>query len=126
MFVSSYTIFINYLLIQNRMHETIFATQIIEEAKKYGDVKKIIVESGELGHVPPEEMRAVLERMVPDWEVVVEEKEAIVKCGCGYVGKPNIVERGHDHAVFFCPECNAVPEIIEGKDIVLKSVELKD
>lgn len=108
------------------MHETVFAKQIIETAEKQGKVKSITIEVGDLAHVPAEEMKAVLERMKPGWEIKAVRKKAKVKCSCGYEGEPDIVEHSHDHAVFFCPECRAVPEVLEGKDMVLKSVEVED
>ncbi|HII72392.1 TPA: hypothetical protein HA265_06575 [Candidatus Woesearchaeota archaeon] len=108
------------------MHETIFAKQIIDAANAQGNVKGIVVEVGDLAHVPAHEMKEVLLRMVPHWEVKVVRVKAKVRCACGYEGEPDIKEHGHGHAVFFCPKCNSVPEIIEGSDITLKSVEVED
>ena len=108
------------------MHETVFAQQIIEAAQKQGKVKKIVVEVGTLAHVPAEDMKEVLHRMMPDWEIEVIDTRSKVKCSCGYEGEPNIIEHSHDHVVFFCPKCKDVPEIISGKDITLKSVEVED
>lgn len=108
------------------MHETIIAKQIIDEAKKHGKVRAITVEVGDLAHLPLQETADTLRNMVPDWEVNMVRKKAKVKCSCGYEGEPKIIESGHDHHVFECPKCGAVPEVVDGKDIVLKEVELED
>ncbi len=111
------------------MHETVFAKQIIEAAEKVekeqGKIKGITIEVGGLAHVPGHEMKEIMERMKPEWKIKLVEKKAQVKCMCGYEGEPNIVEHSHDHTVFFCPKCNGVPEVIDGKDIVLKSVDIE-
>ncbi len=103
------------------MHETIIAKDIIETAQKQGVVKEIVVEVGQLGHLPINEMRDVLEELV-DWKVTVIEKKAVVRCKCGYEGDPKVLEKGHDHNVFICPKCENIPEVLEGEDIVLKKV----
>jgi Zn finger protein HypA/HybF involved in hydrogenase expression len=107
------------------MHDTIISQDIIEAAKRQGKVKGIIVEVGELGHVPAEELMETLSRMVPNWYVQIVPKKAKVKCLCGYVGEPKILEHTHGHSVYFCPKCKRVPELVEGKDIILKEVEVE-
>ncbi|MBW2999381.1 hydrogenase maturation nickel metallochaperone HypA [Candidatus Woesearchaeota archaeon] len=106
------------------MHETVIANSIIEEAKKQGNVKSITVEVGDLGNLPAEEIEQTLKQMV-DWEIKLIKKKATVKCKCGYQGEPKILEKGHDLNVFVCPECGTVPEVIDGKDIILKEVEVE-
>ncbi len=107
------------------MHETVFAKQIIDEAERHGKVKSITVEVGGLAHVPGKEMKEVLQARV-SYEVKVVEKPAIVKCVCGFEGEPDIKEHGHDHAVYYCPKCGEVPELVTGADIILKEVEIED
>ena len=106
------------------MHETIIAKDIIAEAEKHGKVTKIVVEVGDLGHLPADEMEATLKKMV-SYEVEVVSKKATVKCACGYEGNPKILEHHHDFTLFECPECKAVPQIVDGKDIILKSVDVE-
>jgi Zn finger protein HypA/HybF involved in hydrogenase expression len=118
-------IFINKGLFGFLMHDTLISKDIIETAQKKGKVKGITVEVGDLGHVPAEELKETLNRMVPDWHVEMVEKKAKVRCACGYEGEPKILEHSHGHCVFFCPKCKRVPEVIEGKDIVLKEVEVE-
>ncbi|MBW3012423.1 hydrogenase maturation nickel metallochaperone HypA [Candidatus Woesearchaeota archaeon] len=107
------------------MHETLIAQDIIKEANKYGKVLAIVVEVGELAHIPAEELDECLKSLV-DWKVLVNETPSVVSCICGYEGRPRILEKGHDSTMFACPECKAVmPEIISGTDIVLKEVEVE-
>ena len=106
------------------MHETIIAKQIIETANSKGKVKSITVEVGDLAHLPANEKREVLENMT-DWKINIIEKKATVKCSCGYEGEPLILEKGHDSTIFQCPKCKAIPEILDGKDITLKEVEVE-
>lgn len=108
------------------MHEQTIAKAIIEEATKHGKVRKIVVEVGDLGHLPAHEMEEVLNTLT-DWEVKVTKKKAMVKCEeCGYEGEPEILEQGHDHNVFKCSQCKAMmPTIVDGKDIILKEIEVE-
>ncbi|NQU78487.1 hydrogenase maturation nickel metallochaperone HypA [Candidatus Woesearchaeota archaeon] len=107
------------------MHDTLISHDIIGTAKKKGHVRAITVEVGELGHVPADELKETLIRMVPEWDVRIETKKANSKCACGYQGSPKILEHSHGHAVYVCPECGDVPQLTEGADIVLKEVEIE-
>ncbi len=106
------------------MHETVIATQLIQEARKHGNVKGITVEVGELGHLPYYELEPTLKVLV-NWDIRLTEKKSVVKCNCGYKGSPEILERGHDMCLFVCPKCKEVPTIIEGDKIRLVSVEVE-
>jgi len=109
------------------MHEQGIAQSIINEAKKHGKVKKITVECGDLGHLPANEMKEVLEKMT-DWEIEIIKKKAVVKCEkCGYKGEPKILQQLHDQNIFECPKCEMMfPQILEGENIILKSVEIEE
>ncbi len=113
------------------MHETIIAKQIIEKAEEQAKlnnskVLEITVEVGDLGHLPADEMKEVLENLKgKEWKINITQKKALVKCNCGYQGEPKILEKGHDHNVFVCPECGEIPQILEGENIILKSVKLE-
>jgi Zn finger protein HypA/HybF involved in hydrogenase expression len=102
------------------MHETIISNDIINKAKEQGNVTEITVEVGDLGHIPAPELKECLEKLT-SWKINLIEKKAIVKCACGFEGNPKILEKGHDSTVFVCPKCDSVPEIVSGKDIILKS-----
>jgi Zn finger protein HypA/HybF involved in hydrogenase expression len=107
------------------MHETIIAKQIIKEAEKKGNVISVLVEVGELAHIPMEELKETLTTMV-NWRCDFVEKKGKIRCGCGYSGAPNVVEKGHDSTFFKCPKCGSVmPEIIDGDKIILKRIEVE-
>ncbi|MBT7903224.1 hypothetical protein HN587_05155 [Candidatus Woesearchaeota archaeon] len=106
------------------MHEQAIAQQIIEKAKELGQVKQIFVEVGDLGHLPANEMKEVLENRV-DWKIIIEEKKATVKCECGYLGEPNIIEKRHASTLYECPNCGNLPQIIDGDKIILTKVEIE-
>lgn len=106
------------------MHENI-VKQIIEKAKKKGNVKSILVEVGELSKFSAEDIEKEIKNLV-DWQVVVATKRALVKCSCGYKGAPKIIEKRHGLALFVCPECSSLPKVLEGKDIVLKGVDVEE
>ncbi|RMF54552.1 hypothetical protein D6745_05020 [Candidatus Woesearchaeota archaeon] len=106
------------------MHETAIAKNIIAQAEKQGDVQEIKLEIGELAHVPPSELVECLERLV-DWKISWKEIHAKAKCACGFKGRPNILERGHDHFMIECPKCKEVPSLIEGTDVKIVSVVVK-
>jgi len=107
------------------MHETVIIAGIIEEAKKYGEVEEISLEIGELAHVPAHELIESFERMV-DWKITYKEKKSKIKCTCGFVGHPKVLEHGHDFFFIECPKCKkSMPEILEGKDIKVIDVKVK-
>ncbi len=107
------------------MHEINIVKQIIEAAKKKGNVKSILVEVGELAHCSAEEIESALKQLV-DWQVIVATKRAKVKCKCGYEGNPKIVEKRHGLTLFVCPKCSELPKVYEGKNIVLKEVTIDE
>ncbi|MBU1976071.1 MAG: hydrogenase maturation nickel metallochaperone HypA [Nanoarchaeota archaeon] len=106
------------------MHETVIANSIITQAKKQGKVKSIIVEVGDLGHLPAHEMKEVLETMTK-WAVTVKKKRGTVQCVCGFFGEPKILEKVHGHTHFVCPSCGNTPFVVDGENIVLKEVEVE-
>ena len=107
------------------MHEQGIAQSIIGEALRQGDVKSITVECGDLGHLPANEMREVLEKMT-DWKINIVKKAATVKCEkCQFEGEPKILQQLHDQNIYECAECGQMfPQILEGNQIVLKEVEI--
>ncbi|MBD3361364.1 hypothetical protein GF358_01080 [Candidatus Woesearchaeota archaeon] len=104
------------------MHETIIAKRIIEKAKEHGNVRKVVIEVGNLAHLPAEEMKEAMKKLT-DWEIEINSVNAKVKCSCGYEGEPTIIEHAHDVAIYECPQCKKIPsEIISGDEIILKEV----
>lgn len=109
------------------MHDTLISKDIIEAAQEQarqeqGRIKGVMIEVGDLGHLPAEELKETLSSMKPDWQIRLTSRKARVRCSCGYEGEPRILEHSHGHSVYTCPECGAVPELVEGGDIVLKEV----
>lgn len=111
------------------MHEQGIAQEIIKQATAASNGRKlkgIVVEVGQLGHIPGNEMQDVLLAMLPGVNVTVTDKEATVLCEeCRHQGPPVMLEKGHDHNVFKCSKCGAMlPKIIDGQNIVLVSVDV--
>lgn len=108
------------------MHEHIICENIINKAKSYGKVKKIVVECGQLAHLPAKDLKRTLKEHCK-FDVVVKEIPAVIKCTeCSFVGEPKVIEHAHDIAIFECPRCGKIPQILEGDKIVLKSVDVDE
>ncbi len=106
------------------MHEQTIAQKIIADAETYGKVKSLTIEVGDLGHLPANEMKEVMEKLT-NWKIKVISKKAIIACTCGYSGKPKILKQLHDNNIYECPKCYyKLPPILDGKDIILKEVEI--
>lgn len=83
------------------------------------NAKKVKVLVGELSGYSVEEIKKGLEVRI-DCEVL--EEKGVVKCECGFLGSPKILEKEHDFVFFECPKCEKVPEIVKGKDIIVKEI----
>lgn len=103
------------------MHEVRVIKELIDSAKKHGEVKSIVIEVGNLANIKGDHLRSHIKELA-DWKVAVKEKKGRVKCECGFVGEPKIMVRGHDFVLFSCPWCGDVPQILEGDKIILKEV----
>lgn len=107
------------------MHETLIAKSIIDQAKKQGEVEEVYLEIGELAHVPAKELLNCIHTLV-NWQIHSKEIPAEIRCNCGFKGHPSILERGHNSFLIECPKCrNPMPEILKGKDIIIKKVKVK-
>ena len=108
------------------MHEQYIAKQLIDAAKKESggkDFKEIVVEVGELGHIPAHDLEHYFDAF--PWTTKIVETPATVHCSaCGFKGRPNILEKSHDLTIFDCPKCGKLPKIISGHDIKLLKVVL--
>ncbi len=106
-------------------HEQTYVDAIVAEASKHGTVESITVEVGELAPIPAAELAAALK--FTGWGITMATRRGTVRCACGYLGPPVITDKGHDYTFFHCPECEAqLPPIIDGKDVVLKDVTVKE
>lgn len=106
------------------MHEVNIAKNIINEAKKHGDVYSIEIDCGELAHLPAKDLEEAMKKLV-DWNIKVNKVEAVVECICGYEGRPKIVEKSHHLTLFECPKCGNLPKVLKGGDIIIKNVGVK-
>ncbi|MDP2750012.1 MAG: hydrogenase/urease maturation nickel metallochaperone HypA [Nanoarchaeota archaeon] len=104
------------------MHHITLANDIVEEAEKYGNIRAITLEVGELAKATPTQIKEGL-AYLNEWDVNVVLKKAVVKCKCGHKGMPKIVDRSHDFIFFECPVCGEVPQVLEGDEIKILSVE---
>lgn len=104
------------------MHEQSYIDSITMDVKNLGSVSKIVLEVGELAGIEGGHLKEhIIDRF--GWNVDIVNKDAVVKCECGYRGHPKILERLHDFVVFECEKCGEIPEILEGSDIkILKIV----
>jgi len=105
------------------MHEIAICQSIIDEAKKQGATKSVVVEVGELADLSAEEVDETLKRLDSKLDPQVEYKESLVKCACGYEGKANILDKGHGFCYYNCPKCSGKPQILEGGGIKIIGVE---
>ena len=110
------------------MHDQIYAEEIIKEAETYGRVKTVSIELGDLAPITGEVLEHAIRNQKPGWRVKLYPKDSKIKCEkCGFEGKAKVVERLHEAVIYECPICGEdLPEVLEGKQIILKSVEIED
>ena len=109
------------------MHEYSIAYDIFATAKKAAlengadKVTKIHVEIGELAMASKDQIEFLFSAISSDdplfHEITIECFEGKIesRCKCGYEGN----ER------FICPICGALPEIIRGREILVKNIEIE-
>jgi len=109
------------------MHEFAIAYDIYATARRTAldhhaeGVKLVCVDIGEMAMVNPEQVRFLFETLIEDDPLVkgAELKCIVVepetRCTCGYTGN----ER------FVCPRCGALPELVKGREIVVRHVEIE-
>ena len=109
-------------------HEQVYVQDIVKAATaaaKDAEIEAIKIEVGELASIVAEELKAALQ--FTGWKLDIVVKPGTVQCKCGYTGQPKIHEKGHDYTIYSCPTCGAdLPAIIDGKDVVLKDVTVKE
>lgn len=104
------------------MHEAFIAQKIIDKAEEQGKVQKIVLEVGDLAHLPAEDLEEALKKRV-NWEIEIIKVPGEVQCKCGFKGAPKVLEKAHDLTLFECPKCKEIPtKIISGEDITIKEV----
>ena len=106
------------------MEQMAIVEKLVQQAKQQGKVKTVYIEVGELADITAQELTDALKSLV-DWNVVIQEKKAVVRCSCGFKGEPKIVERRNNMVFFVCPKCSSLPKVLSGKDIVISKVEVE-
>jgi hydrogenase nickel incorporation protein HypA/HybF len=108
------------------MHEYSIAYDIFTTARraalenKANLVKRIHVDIGEMALVNPEQVEFLFKAISEDDPLfagaVLDCRPVVPKacCVCGYGGDE----------VFVCPRCGAMPEIVQGREIVVTSLEI--
>ncbi len=111
------------------MHEYTIAYDIFATAKRAATensathIKKVYIDVGEMTMINPEQVVFLFETMCEDEDeplfknCVLKAKTVPVKtsCPCGYEGS----ER------FVCPNCGLLPEVIDGKEVVVTNIEIE-
>jgi hydrogenase nickel incorporation protein HypA/HybF len=121
------------------VHEGSITTQIVEnvlkeakkrKAKKVVEVQLVI---GKLTFLNPEQVRFWYEILTKDTimqssKLVIEESEGIVRCSnCEYEGDFKYVDDPALHIptpTLNCPKCNAIVDIVGGKDCLIKNIKM--
>ncbi len=107
------------------MHEHTFIQSIINQVPNADKVISIELELGELVGIEADHLKEHLEDET-SWKVLIYVKKARIKCTCGYIGEPKILQRLHDLVIYECPQCeNDNVIVLEGKDIKIGKVEYK-
>lgn len=111
------------------MHGTVIAASILKAAKKElkrGErINSISVDVGELAPLPADELKETLS-LISGWQVRTNALKAKAKCRCGFLGRPKILERGHDFCLYICSRCGNVPRVLSGKDIMIASIKIEN
>lgn len=108
------------------MHEYSIAYDIYTTARRAAQenkanlVKRIHVDIGEMALVNPEQVEFLFSAISEDDPlfsgVALDCRPVVPKahCVCGYEGDE----------VFVCPGCGAMPELVQGREIVVTSIEI--
>ncbi len=103
------------------MHEQAYIDAILKNIDDVNGIKELVIEVGELAGIEGGHLREhIVDRF--GWDVEIIKKNAVVKCECGFEGRPKIVQRLHDFVVFECSSCGDVPSVVEGEDIKIIKV----
>jgi hydrogenase nickel incorporation protein HypA/HybF len=109
------------------MHEFAIAYDLYTTARKaaldhQADlVTKVCVDIGEMAMVNPEQVSFLFDALAREDPLMKNARiECMVitpetRCSCGYIGD----ER------FVCPRCGALPEVVRGKEIVVRHIEIE-
>jgi hydrogenase nickel incorporation protein HypA/HybF len=109
------------------MHEFAIAYDLYSTARRAAidnradQVKKVCVDIGEMSMVNPEQVRFLFQTLTEDDPLFAgavfecELVKPVSRCLCGYEGDEK----------FVCPRCGALPELVKGKEIVVRHIEIE-
>jgi len=108
------------------MHEYAIAYDIYTTAKRAARenranlVKRIHVDVGEMALVNPEQVAFLFQAITEEdplfsgASLVCRPVKPRTRCSCGYEGDE----------IFVCPGCGALPDVVQGREIVVTSLEI--
>ncbi|MBU0535752.1 MAG: hydrogenase maturation nickel metallochaperone HypA, partial [Nanoarchaeota archaeon] len=88
-------------------------------------LKSAVFEVGELSGITAKELEEYLQENA-DFEFLIDETKAKVRCRCGYEGMAEIIDSKDGEVVFMCSKCGDIPEIISGDKVKVSEVQVKD
>jgi len=121
------------------VHEGTITTALVKSVLKEADerkAKKVIevdVDVGQLTFLNPEQVRFWFQILTKDTilegsRLVIEEREGVVRCSqCGYEGGFKYADDSAFHLrvpTLQCPQCDALVEIVDGKDCIVRRVRM--
>ncbi len=109
------------------MHESGIAYDVYVTSKRAAEenhaklVKTIYVDVGSMAMVNPEQVEFMFHTFITDDPIFAETKLVfntilpIAECACGYKGPE----------IFVCPNCGKLPHMIQGREILVKNLEIE-
>ncbi|MDO5846240.1 MAG: hydrogenase maturation nickel metallochaperone HypA [Methanocorpusculum sp.] len=109
------------------MHESGIAYDIYATAKRAAEdnaaklVKTISVDVGSMAMVNPDQVEFMFNTFITDDPVFKGTKLIfttilpLAECACGYRGAE----------IFVCPQCGKLPHMVQGKEILVKNIEIE-
>ncbi|MDD4423409.1 hydrogenase maturation nickel metallochaperone HypA/HybF [Methanocorpusculum parvum] len=109
------------------MHESGIAYDVYVTSKRAAEenhavtVKTIFVDVGSMAMVNPEQVEFMFRTFISDDPMFAETKLVfntilpVAECECGYKGPE----------IFVCPNCGKLPRMIQGREIVVKNLEIE-
>ena len=109
------------------MHEYSIAYDIYKTARRAAlengasQVKAIHVDIGEMAMVNPEQVEflfsaiAAEDPLFKDARLIPRTVKPHLRCSCGYEGEE----------MFVCPSCGQMPELVEGREVVVNHIEIE-
>lgn len=109
------------------MHESGIAYDIYATAKRAAEdnaatlVKAIHVDVGSMAMVNPEQVEFMFNTFIVDdalfkgTKLIFNTILPLAECSCGYKGPE----------IFVCPTCGKLPHMVQGKEILVKNIEIE-